>query len=214
MKRISCIYTVALLVSICITLDAQGPDVPKAIAVSPSGITYISGTSLNQTGQMEIVLSAFDKQGNRIGTEHHFSDASGPSSPTALAFSGDNILISCTSPTASTGQDIVVLSYPQVLLSAQTPGSLPGSLTLEQSYPNPLKQSDATLIRYGIPEQAHVQVTVTDISGREIKQLVNREVEAGMHEVEFRPGSLPAGTYFYTLRTSKSSEVRKLLLVR
>jgi hypothetical protein len=44
--------------------------------------------------------------------------------------------------------------------------------------------------------------------------LVDRQQEAGRHEVEFQARDLPSGMYFFTLQANGYTEVRTMLLMK
>jgi minor extracellular serine protease Vpr len=90
--------------------------------------------------------------------------------------------------------------------------SIPTTLSLEQNYPNPF--NPMTLIRFSLPEQEHVSLIVYDVLGREIEQLIDREIEAGTHTIEFNGNGLSSGLYFYRLNTGNTSIVKRMMLVR
>lgn len=73
-----------------------------------------------------------------------------------------------------------------------------GSLTLLGAYPNPA--SDFTNIRYRTDEPSEVSVRVFDISGRGIKESTEK-LNAGVHELKVNVKLLPAGNYYYTIKT-------------
>jgi hypothetical protein len=83
---------------------------------------------------------------------------------------------------------------------------------LYQNYPNPF--NPRTRITYILPSRQYVQLTVYDLLGNEIAMLVNSEQTAGKHSVEFSSQPLASGMYFYSLKTSSRSEIRKMVLVR
>lgn len=68
------------------------------------------------------------------------------------------------------------------------------------NYPNPFNAS--TVISYRLEESAHVRLSIWDISGQPVAELVSETVDAGRHEVPFDGGDLPSGTYFVRLQTS------------
>jgi hypothetical protein len=55
--------------------------------------------------------------------------------------------------------------------------NVPETFSLHQNYPNPF--NPITSLRYDLPEQAKVTLTIYDLMGREITQLVNTTQEIG-----------------------------------
>jgi len=88
---------------------------------------------------------------------------------------------------------------------------LPG-LRLAQNYPNPF--NPGTVIEYHLPEPSHVLLEVFDIQGRKVTELVNSYQNTGFHEVSFSVHAIPAGTYFYRIRTDASVQWKKMLVIR
>jgi hypothetical protein len=83
---------------------------------------------------------------------------------------------------------------------------------LEQNYPNPFNPS--TTIKYGLPEQAHVTLTVHNTLGQRVATLVNEKQNEGYHKVVFNNPSLPNGVYFYRLQAGTFTDTKKLLLIK
>ena len=96
--------------------------------------------------------------------------------------------------------------------SAEIAAVIPTELTLEQNYPNPFNPS--TQIRFGLPETAHVTIKVYTINGQEVRTLVDRDFEAGKHDVTFYAKNLPSGTYFYVMQAGAMRMVRNFVLVK
>ena len=97
----------------------------------------------------------------------------------------------------------------QILTSAS---AAPKSFSLDQNYPNPFNPS--TTIRYGLPENEKVTIDIYDLLGRKVVELVNGEVSAGYHEVEFNAGNLASGIYLYRLSAGAFTQVNKMLLMK
>ncbi len=91
-------------------------------------------------------------------------------------------------------------------------GELPAEYALRQNYPNPFNPS--TTIRYELPKTSAVTLTVYDILGRQVSELVNERRDAGVHEVKFDASGLASGVYYYRLQAGSFVETRKLLLIR
>jgi hypothetical protein len=89
---------------------------------------------------------------------------------------------------------------------------LPTSFSLAQNYPNPF--NPATRIRYGLPENAQVKLTIYDMLGRRVALLVDEKQPAGYHEIVFQATSLPNGMYFYRLNAGSFVETRKMVVLK
>jgi hypothetical protein len=83
-------------------------------------------------------------------------------------------------------------------------------LELGQNAPNPFRET--TRIRYRLPEETKVRLSVFSVSGRELIPLVDGVQPAGEHVVALDAGRLPAGTYFYRLRTPLGTLQHKAVL--
>jgi len=83
---------------------------------------------------------------------------------------------------------------------------------LLQNYPNPFNPS--TTIRYGVPRRSHVSLTVFNVLGRQVAQLVNGEMDAGNHELHFTAANLASGVYFYRLQAGEFVQAKSLIVSR
>lgn len=86
------------------------------------------------------------------------------------------------------------------------------NFTLEQNYPNPFNPS--TVIAYNLPASSHVTLSLFDVLGREVQNLVNETQAAGNYKVEFTPEGLAGGVYFYRIAAGQFVKTMKLLLLR
>ncbi|MEK7249627.1 MAG: T9SS type A sorting domain-containing protein, partial [Bacteroidota bacterium] len=89
---------------------------------------------------------------------------------------------------------------------------IPNELVLLQNYPNPFNPS--TVIRYGVPRDGHVTLSVIDVLGRTVRTLVVEFVEAGYHQINFDVTGIPSGVYFYRLEAGNATRVQKLVVLR
>jgi|GEM_PF-967661 len=83
---------------------------------------------------------------------------------------------------------------------------------LENNYPNPFNPE--TVIRYQIPVNSKVTLGIYDILGREVARLVDKEQEAGKHEVRFNGSRFSSGVYIYRIITPDYTLSKKLILVK
>ena len=96
-------------------------------------------------------------------------------------------------------------------------GRLPVRFRLHQNIPNPFNPS--TTIRYELPRVAHVRLSIYNLSGREIRVLVDDPKSAGFHDVIWDGKNeagldVPAGLYVYRIKTKRMTDSKKLLLIK
>jgi hypothetical protein len=84
--------------------------------------------------------------------------------------------------------------------------------SLSQNYPNPFNPT--TTIRYGLPHNSFVTLTVYNTLGQQVAQLVNEQQQAGYHDAMFRGDGLASGVYFYRIQAGDFVAGRKLLLLK
>jgi hypothetical protein len=81
-----------------------------------------------------------------------------------------------------------------------------------KNYPNPFNPE--TTISYSLKTASNVKITVYDKLGREVVVLVDASQSEGDHTVSFNAASLPSGVYFYRVKTSEKTEVKKMVLAK
>ncbi len=93
---------------------------------------------------------------------------------------------------------------------------LPTKFDISQNYPNPF--NPVTKIDFALPLNSKVSIKLYDITGREVKTLVNDSRPAGYYTVQFNASDLSSGTYFYRIMTKSSGAdyimTKKLVLIK
>jgi photosystem II stability/assembly factor-like uncharacterized protein len=92
------------------------------------------------------------------------------------------------------------------------PEEIPTTYSLSQNYPNPFNPT--TIIQYSIPKDEFVKLTVYDISGKVVTELVSGYKSAGKYSVEFNAGNYASGTYYYKLEAGEYKNIQKMVLVK
>ncbi|MGH1363750.1 MAG: FlgD immunoglobulin-like domain containing protein [Calditrichia bacterium] len=94
----------------------------------------------------------------------------------------------------------------------------PQDFQLEQNYPNPFNPT--TTIRFGVAaEQTFVSLKVYDISGREVRTLINEQVSAGQFAIEWDGKNnsgqeVAGGIYLYRLTAGNFVQTRKMTFLK
>ncbi len=96
-------------------------------------------------------------------------------------------------------------------------GELPDDFILHQNYPNPFNPT--TTIRYELPENSFVKITVYDLLGREVRKLVSGERVSGKHEVIWNARNdkgmpVSAGVYLISIQAGDIVQTKKAVLLK
>ena len=111
-----------------------------------------------------------------------------------------------------TPEEILTLATEEPTAIEQPSKTIVEEYCLAQNYPNPFNPS--TTIRYSLQKIQDVQLTVFDITGKEIATLVNTTQNAGEYSIEFNGKDLSSGVYFYQLKTNSRIITKKMLLTK
>jgi pectinesterase len=82
--------------------------------------------------------------------------------------------------------------------------------SLGQNAPNPIVSSGT--IRYSIPKNCQVTLTVMNVVGSTVATLENSYQSAGTYEVQVNKQSLASGLYYYTLQADNVRLTKKMLI--
>ena len=101
----------------------------------------------------------------------------------------------------STGLSSEILTY-----------DVPRTYMISQNQPNPFNPS--TRISFTLPMPEHVTVEVYNTLGQTIEILINKEMNAGSHDIEFEGSNLPSGIYYYSIQAGEFNGVKKMVLLK
>ena len=96
-------------------------------------------------------------------------------------------------------------------------GMIPLKILLHQNYPNPF--NPLTTLRYDLPENALVNITIYDMMGRQVKTLINGQQSAGHTSLQWNATNndglpVPAGIYLYILQAGELKQTKKMVLLK
>ncbi len=128
----------------------------------------------------------------------------------AVNFANENVGISI----GSEGTEIYSLdgglTWSTGITSSFIPGDKKIDAKLSQNYPNPFNPS--TMINYSIGDNSTVSIKIYDMTGREVRTLVNSYQAPGSYSVKFDASNLSSGIYFYVLRVNTgNNEITKTM---
>ena len=89
---------------------------------------------------------------------------------------------------------------------------MPSSYSLDKAYPNPFNPT--TTVGFSLSNAAYVDVTVYDITGRVIENLVGEYKSEGSHKVVWNASNMASGVYFVQLNVDGFVDTQKLMLIK
>ncbi|MDP6877460.1 MAG: T9SS type A sorting domain-containing protein, partial [Candidatus Marinimicrobia bacterium] len=115
--------------------------------------------------------------------------------------------------------DTLTFEVPIVVqvVSAVTESFAPEQFSLHQNYPNPF--NPVTTLRYDLPENSLVNITIYDMMGREVKTIVNQTQDAGYRSVVWDATNdygnpVSAGIYLYQIQAGNYIQTKKMVLLK
>ena len=94
---------------------------------------------------------------------------------------------------------------------------IPMFYKIHQNYPNPF--NPITTLRYDLPEDGLVNITIYDMMGRVVKTLINDQQTAGYRSLQWNAANdtgspVSAGIYLYMIQTGEFRQTKKMVLLK
>ena len=138
--------------------------------------------------------------------------------------SGDFVDFGCDGNIILSGDDIVLWRVgldtsecEGIQLGLPSPGLSPKSFKVNQNYPNPF--NPFTTLRYDLPKDEFVSITIYDLLGNVINNLVNTNQSSGYRSVQWNATNnqgqpVAAGVYFYSIEAGEFRQTKKMILLK
>ncbi|MEI7801093.1 MAG: choice-of-anchor J domain-containing protein [Bacteroidota bacterium] len=178
---------------------------------------YVSGSAAPNDSSFFGGTYVFSNVGFILGSDYQYVEYHNdsarfigvlrPDSVSLSAYAGQTIYIAFCSGTTDDNllsiDDIKVTG--QGIVNANSPSSKNQELTI---YPNPT--SNKFTVQYTLPLTQHVNLSVFDVTGRNVKTIFNNMCVKGNYNFDVSINDLPAGNYTVVLKTSKGESVSKI----
>ena len=94
---------------------------------------------------------------------------------------------------------------------------IPNQFKVYDAYPNPF--NPVTTLRYQLPEANLVSVTIYDMAGREVKNLIHQQQNQGLHTIQWNGtnnlgNTVSAGIYLYQVQSGPYNQINKMILLK
>lgn len=103
-------------------------------------------------------------------------------------------------------------SIKQIPVSNEESPEIPNAVSLKQNYPNPFNPT--TTIEFELDKSTFTKLTVYDVVGRKVRELVNEKRPAGTNTIEFNATNLASGVYLYRLEANGVVQTKRLTLIK
>jgi len=164
-------------------------------------------TSLSSgIGRTQAGVTAGRDVANVVGSGPYNIPANGEITVSFALIAGDNLNDLKTNAIAAKNKYNLLLSV------VNYNSEIPDSYSLSQNYPNPF--NPATKINFALPSSGFTSLKIYDISGKEISNLLNSNIQAGTYEVLFDASNFSSGAYFYKLESNGYIETKKMFLIK
>lgn len=173
------------------------------------GKIYATGIARHQIFQIDLatnertVLAGSGIPGNINGpaADARFNNPNG-----ILFDKRDNSLYISDAQTTSLRQITGIITS----ISVESEVGIAETYVLGQNYPNPFNPT--TTIPFKLPITEQVQITLFDINGRVVQQLLNTVLPAGNHQLSFTSEGLASGVYTYRIQAGEFQQVKRMIL--
>lgn len=189
----------------------------RDITIDGSGNSYVTGVFETTTDNYQLATVKFSSAGTQKWIKKYVNPSGKVTEGYKIVLDQSNNIfvggaIDASGANNNDYRDFLVVKYTQSIYIAQYRNEQPLTFSLGQNYPNPFNPT--TNIKFDIPNASIVKLTVFDIQGKEIAQLVNGQMDAGSYNIDFDASHLASGTYFYRIEAGSFTEVKKMILVK
>ena len=126
---------------------------------------------------------------------------------------------SCNIYISDRSNGLSVVDFPDCGTDLESVNEIPNPkiFLLHSGYPNPF--NPIITLRYDLPEQSFVTLTIYNLMGRKVTQLVNTTQEAGFRSVQWDATDMDgkpvsAGVYLYQIRSGEFVQTKKMVLLK
>lgn len=195
------------------TFGGTGRDYGYEVEQTTDGGYIIAGSTLSfGSGGDDVWLVRTDMNGDQIWSATYGGSSSDVAYSVNQTFDGGYIVTGHTLSYGAGVHDVWLIRIAPDVTAVDEAHAGVTECRLFQNYPNPF--NPRTTIRYNLPGSTRVLLRVFNVAGQEIATLVNGEQTAGDKSIEWNPGDLASGVYFYRLDAGGFKSVKRMLLVK
>lgn len=144
-------------------------------------------------------------------TSNPFNPNNPPQNVTAGEATDDEMMITYLIWTQyQSGDENIFIDTSTPVSISKPAGTVYAHEELFTPYPNPA--ANKLYIKYYLQEATNINISIIDIQGRKVKNLVDTKKAAGYHAKPYSVADIPAGTYILQLRTADNNITKKVTI--
>lgn len=184
---------------------------------STNGTTF-EKLSLNVPYIYSIVVDANDKIYVSSWSSGVYESSDNGSTWTSLGLSGtgvSSLMVSGSSENVYVGTKegkVYINKASESVTGVEANENIPTEFELSQNYPNPFNPT--TKIQFALPESGNYSLRIYNVLGQEVARLVEGQLSAGVHEVDFNASRFASGMYIYKLTGNNVNLTKKMMLMK
>lgn len=176
------------------------------------GNVYITGSSY-ETQYSDYTTIKYNSTGSQLWMQNYNGPGNNIDNANDLFIdSAANVYVTGKSVGSNSNSDFATIKYSQTIGISQVSTEIPSTFSLSQNYPNPF--NPVTNIEFNIPKASIVRISVYDLQGREIENLVYQNLNAGSYKVDWDASKYSSGIYYYKITAGNFTETKKMVLVK
>ena len=193
---------------------------------APTVANPIDDVSITVGGDFTVDLESASVFSDADGDDLSYSASSSSTSTASVSISGDvlivtgvtigsaTITVNADDGNGGTGSDYFTVSVDAVSIDNE---QIPLQFALHQNYPNPF--NPVTTLRYELPENGLVTITIYDMLGKQQKTLINQTQDAGYKSIIWDATNdygkpVSAGIYLYQIQAGEFVQTKKIVLLK
>jgi hypothetical protein len=188
----------------------------KCMAIDQHANIYVVGISQGATSANDYVAIMYDSAGvEQWVAGYNYCDSVDNALALAIDYSG-GVYITGRSVGIGTYGDWATVKYWSAVGIVEGQTSSTKRLLLE-IHPNPAKTH--SFIHYALPDDGRVSLSIYDVSGRLVKNMVDQHQKSGVYAVvwngrDSNNNRVAPGVYFYVLRVDGLKTQKKIVMVK